>query len=110
MLADFSTAMRSISSDVTEIDVMVTPNAKVNSVGSVDPWRHRLIIKVQGLPLEGKANMAVIALLEGFFKAPVEIIRGHTDRHKTIVVHLGLDKILGLLMENERLNGCAGKG
>lgn len=109
MPSDFSAALRSAGSDATEIDIMVTPNAKTASVGAVDPWRKRLIVKVQDLPLEGRANNAVKSLLENFFGAPVEIVRGHTDRHKTVLVHQGIEGVAALLVENERLNGCSGK-
>ena len=109
MPENFSAALRSIGSDATEIDIMVTPNAKSASVGSVDPWRKRLIVKVQDMPLEGKANNAVEALLKNFFGVPVEILKGHTDRHKTVLVHQGIEGVTALLVENERLNRCSGK-
>ena len=88
---------------------MVTPNAKTASVGTVDQWRKRLIIKVQDLPLEGRANNAVESLLKDFFGVPVEIIRGHADRHKTVLVHQDIESVAALLVENERLNRCSGK-
>lgn len=110
MTADFFAAMRSVSDNATEIDIMVTPNAKTASVGSVDPWRKRLIVKVQDLPLEGKANNAVEVLLKNFFGVPVEILKGHTDRHKTVLVHQGIEGVAALLVENERLNRRSGKG
>lgn len=109
MPEDFSAALRSVSCDATEIDIMVTPNAKSASVGSVDPWRRRLIVKVTDMPLEGKANSAVEALLKNFFGVSVEILKGHTDRHKTVLVHQGIEGVTALLVENERLNRCSGK-
>ena len=109
MPENFSAALRSKGSDATEIDIMVTPNAKFASVGSVDPWRKRLIVKVQDMPLEGKANNAVEALLKNFFGVPVEILKGHTDRHKTVLVHQDIEGVTALLVENERFNRCSGK-
>ncbi|MBI0582661.1 MAG: YggU family protein [Methanomassiliicoccus sp.] len=77
----------------TELDIMVTPNAKKAQVGEVDRWRKRLVIKVQPLPSEGRANRAVVDLLSEVFGAKVEIVRGHTDRHKTVVVPLPLEEV-----------------
>ena len=109
MPADFFAALRSAGGSATEIDIMVTPNAKTASVGTVDQWRKRLIIKVQDLPLEGRANNAAESLLKDFFGVPVEIIRGHADRHKTVLVHQDIESVAALLVENERLNRCSGK-
>jgi uncharacterized protein (TIGR00251 family) len=76
----------------TELDIMVTPNAKKAQVGEVDVWRKRLVIKVTALPTEGRANEAVVELLSARFGARVEILRGHTDRHKTVLVPLPIEE------------------
>lgn len=67
---------------------MVTPNAKKAQVGGVDAWRKRLIVKVTAVPTEGRANEAVVDLLSELFGTRVEIVRGHTDRHKTVLIPL----------------------
>ena len=46
----------------TEIDIMVTPNAKVPLIGDVDEWRRRLVVKVRAVPSEGRATQAVCEL------------------------------------------------
>jgi uncharacterized protein len=74
-----------------EVDIMVTPNAKKDQVGEVDEWRKRLVIKVQAVPSEGRANRAVVDLLSELFGAKAEIRRGHADRHKTVLVPIDLE-------------------
>jgi uncharacterized protein (TIGR00251 family) len=76
----------------TELDIMVTPNAKKAQVGEIDAWRRRLIVKVRALPTEGRANQAVENLLSDIFGTRVEIVRGHTDRHKTVMVPLPIEE------------------
>lgn len=102
MALAISDALRSVGNNATEIDIMVTPNAKINSIGSVDPWRKRIVVRVQSLPLEGKANSTVTAIFEKLFGTKVEIIRGHTDRHKTLFVNLNIEDVLKALMKNEK--------
>jgi uncharacterized protein (TIGR00251 family) len=87
---DATDALRTVKGGV-ELDIMVTPNAKVSAIGGMDEWRRRLIIKVQAVPADGRANRAVVDLLSEWFGVKVEIVRGHTDRHKTILVPLSLE-------------------
>jgi uncharacterized protein (TIGR00251 family) len=93
---DASEVLRPVKGGV-ELDIMVTPNAKKAQVGEVDAWRKRLVVKVKALPTEGRANEAVIELLSGVFDTRVEIIRGHTDRHKTVMVPIPMDEALSKL-------------
>lgn len=88
---DASQVLRPVKGGV-EVDIMVTPNAKKVQVGEVDGWRKRLVVKVKALPTEGRANEAVIELLSDLFGTRVEIVRGHTDRHKTIMVPLPMEE------------------
>ncbi len=87
---DVSEVLRAVKGGV-EVDIMVTPNAKRPQVGEVDEWRKRLVVKVQALPTEGRANRAVVELLSELFGVRVEIVRGHTDRQKTVLVPLDLE-------------------
>jgi uncharacterized protein (TIGR00251 family) len=80
-----------------EVDIMVTPNAKKDQVGEVDEWRKRLVIKVQAVPTEGRANKAVEDLLSELFGAKAEIVRGHMDRHKTVLVPIDLNTAISRL-------------
>lgn len=80
-----------------ELEIMVTPNARSAAVGEVDPWRKRLVIKVQALPTEGRANKAVVELLSDFFDTKAEIVRGHTDRQKTVFLPVSMDAAVSRL-------------
>ncbi len=68
------------------IQVKVVPRAHKNSVeknGDV------YIVRTTTVPESGKANAHVVALLAKHFrvgKSCIEIVRGHTSRHK--VVHI----------------------
>lgn len=93
---DASEVLRPVKGGV-ELDIMVTPNAKKAQVGGVDAWRKRLVVKVKALPTEGRANEAVVELLSGIFGTKVEITRGHTDRHKTVMVPLPMNEALSRL-------------
>jgi uncharacterized protein (TIGR00251 family) len=45
--------------------------------------------RIQSVPVDGKANAALIELLSKEFKIPksgVEIIKGHTGRNKTVLL------------------------
>ncbi|NLI73286.1 MAG: YggU family protein [Euryarchaeota archaeon] len=93
-----STVLRTVQGG-TEIDIMVTPNAKEPSIGEVDEWRHRLAIKVRAVPSEGRANREVCKLLQDILGQKVEILRGALDRHKTIMVPLEEDEVREKLEE-----------
>ena len=69
------------------IDIRVRPNAKQNKVGGkIDG---RLIIFVQAPAIDGKANDAAAKVLAEHFEVrsrDIKIIRGETNRDKTIEV------------------------
>ena len=75
-----------------ELLLRVTPGAAKNAIGGV--WEgpdgeRRLIVRVTAAPEKGKANKAVIALLSkelGIAKSAFSVIRGETDRNKTLAV------------------------
>lgn len=69
-----------------EIDVIVSAGAGISVVQGIDPWRNRLVVKVSSPPQGGKANKELCRILSTFFEADVEIVRGHTNRLKTISV------------------------
>jgi len=88
---DVAEVLRPVKGGV-ELDIMVTPNAKKAQVGGIDTWRKRLVVKVKALPVEGRANEAVIEVLSELFGARVEIVRGHAERQKTVMVPLPLEE------------------
>jgi len=85
---DPSEVLREVKGGV-EVDIMVTANAKTDQVGGIDQWRKRLVVKVKALPSEGRANEAVEELLSEHFGGKAIIVRGHTDRHKTVLIDIG---------------------
>jgi len=99
---DLSAALRDAAGG-TEIDIMVTPNAKAPAIGEVDQWRKRLVVKVQAVPSEGRANRAVLELFETVLGERAELVRGATDRHKTLFVPLPREDV------RRRLEAHAGR-
>ena len=66
----------------------VTPKARTEGIEGVNA-AGELVVKVRTAPEDGKANMAVLALLAAAFDLPktrLEIIRGLTSRHKTVAL------------------------
>ncbi|MFA5312176.1 MAG: DUF167 family protein, partial [Methanomassiliicoccales archaeon] len=78
----FSDAVRAVPGG-SEIDVMVSPNAKKCSIGDVDQWRKKLVIKVTAPPEGGRANKEVEELFMNIFDVKVDISVGHATRMKT---------------------------
>ena len=69
------------------IDIRVRPNAKQNKVGG--EIAGRLIVFVQAPAIDGKANAAVAKVLADHFQVrarDIKIIRGETNRDKTVEV------------------------
>lgn len=71
--------------DGVEIDLLVVPNASRDGVVGVHG--DRVKIRVTSPPEKNKANAAVIEVVRHATRARrVEIIRGRTGRHKTVLV------------------------
>ena len=73
------------------IAVKLQPRASKNEI--LGTLGEELRIKVTAPPVDAAANEALIRLLAETLDCPrgkVELIRGHTSRHKTIKLH-GLD-------------------
>ena len=70
-----------------QINVRVTPNAKVPAVIKVDELNYR--VKVNAQAIEGKANERLVEILAEHFKVKkscVRIIKGQNGRNKIIEV------------------------
>jgi hypothetical protein len=68
-----------------EVDLLVVPNARRAVV--VGMHGDRVKIRVASPPEKNKANAAVIDLLRQFTGArKVDVIRGRTGRHKTVLL------------------------
>jgi uncharacterized protein (TIGR00251 family) len=81
--------------------VKLQPRAPKNEIGG--PLGEELKIKVTAPPVDAAANQALVDLLAeklGCARGAVQIIRGHTSRHKTIWIGgLTPDEVLRKLCE-----------
>ena len=67
--------------------VSIKPNAKVKKVEKIDESHFKVWVKES--PVDGKANLALIKALAGYFDiAPsrVEIISGHSLKKKVVEI------------------------
>jgi hypothetical protein len=68
--------------------VKLQPRASANEIGA--PLGGELKIKVTAPPVDAGANEALVKFLAEKLDCPrgkVELIRGHTSRHKTVMLH-----------------------
>ena len=68
--------------------VKLQPRASKNEIG--EPLGDELKIKVTAPPVDAAANQALVEFLADKLdcsRGKVELIRGHTSRHKTIMLH-----------------------
>ncbi len=73
--------------DGVQLAVRLQPRARTNEIG--DPIGHELKIKVTAPPVDAAANDALRRLLAEKLDCPrgaVQLVRGHTSRHKTILL------------------------
>lgn len=72
----------------TLLSVKLQPRASANEIGA--PLGNELKIKVTASPVDAAANQALVEFLAeklGCSRGKVELLRGHTSRHKTIMLH-----------------------
>ena len=72
----------------TLLSVKLQPRASKNEIG--EPLGDELKIKVTAPPVDAAANQALVELLADALdcsRGKVELIRGQTSRHKTILLH-----------------------
>jgi uncharacterized protein len=88
-----------IQPDGVLLAVKLQPRASANEIG--EPLGDELRIKVTAPPVDAAANEALIRLLADTLDCPrsrVELVRGHTSRHKQIKLHgLKAGDVLGKL-------------
>ena len=78
----------SVQADGVTLAVKVRPRAPKNEIG--ETLGAELHLKVTAPPVDAAANEAVVRLLAEMFDCPrgaVQILRGHTSRHKVIKLH-----------------------
>ena len=77
-----------IQADGVLLSVKLQPRASANEIG--EALGSELRIKVTAPPVEAAANEALVKLLAQELDCPrnrVELVRGHTSRHKTIKLY-----------------------
>ena len=77
-----------VQSDGVLLSVKLQPRASINQIG--EPLGNELRIKVTAPPVDAAANEALVRLLAKQFDIPrnrVELIRGHTSRHKVLKLY-----------------------
>ena len=77
-----------IQSDGVLLSVKLQPRASSNEIG--EPLGNELRIKVTAPPVDAAANEALVRLLAETLDCPrnrVELVRGHTSRHKTVKLY-----------------------
>jgi hypothetical protein len=83
-----------VQPDGVLLSVKLQPRASVNEIG--EALGNELRIKVTAPPVEAAANEALLKLLAQQLHCPrnrVDIVRGHTSRHKVL-------KLYGLAVED----------
>jgi uncharacterized protein (TIGR00251 family) len=68
--------------------IKLQPRASVNEIG--EPLGNELRIKVTAPPVDSAANEALVRFLAetlGSARNRVELVRGHTSRHKVVKLH-----------------------
>ena len=72
----------------TLLSVKLQPRASKNEIGA--PLGNELKIKVTAPPVDAAANQSLVEFLADKLdcsRGRVELIRGHTSRHKTVMLH-----------------------
>jgi uncharacterized protein (TIGR00251 family) len=83
-----------VQTDGVLLSVKLQPRASANEIG--DALGSELRIKVTAPPVDAAANEALVKLLAQQLHCPrnrVDLVRGHTSRHKTV-------KLYGLTAED----------
>jgi uncharacterized protein (TIGR00251 family) len=76
-----------VQADGILLSIKLQPRAAANQVG--EPLGNELRMKVTAPPVDAAANEALVKLLAEILDCPrnrVELVRGHTSRHKVIKV------------------------
>ena len=77
-----------VQSDGVLLSVKLQPRASTNEIGDV--LGNELRIKVTAPPVDAAANEALVKLLAQQLDCPrnrVELVRGHTSRHKIVKLY-----------------------
>ena len=72
--------------DGLEVEIYVSPRSSKQGLDGIDEWRNRLIVRVRAPPLDGRANKEVEKLMSDLTGMKSSVIRGMTDRRKTVSI------------------------
>ena len=90
-----------VQSGGVSLAVKLQPRASTNEIVAQREFGAELRIKVTAPPVDAAANEALIRLLAERFDCPrsaVQLVRGHTSRHKIIKLHgFSADDVLAKL-------------
>lgn len=95
---------RRSTSVVARLNIRVIPKAGADQVAGLRA--DELVVRVKAAPEAGKANTAACRTVAAFLDvAPstVEVVRGHTSRHKVLEVPLPQDELAVRLASAELL-------
>ncbi len=88
-----------VQSDGVLLSLKVQPRASKNEIG--EPLGNELRVKVTAPPVDAAANDALVRLLADVLDCPrnrVELVRGHTSRHKIVKLYgLSAEDVLAKL-------------
>ena len=77
-----------VQADGVQLSIKLQPRASSNEIG--EALGNELRVKVTAPPVDAAANEALVRLLAETLDCPrnrVALVRGHTSRHKTILIH-----------------------
>jgi uncharacterized protein len=77
-----------VQTDGILLSIKLQPRASANEIGK--PLGAELRVKVTAPPVDAAANEALLKLLAKRLECPrnhVELVRGHTSRHKTVKLY-----------------------
>ena len=86
----------------TRLDIVVVPGARKTQI--VGLHNQKLKLKVHAPPVDGKANIEIIAFFAGLLnckKNQIEIIRGEKSRQKTLLIGGLSQKEVNVILDQE---------
>ena len=96
---DLSDVIRK-NDDGIEVEIYVSPRSSKQGLDGFDEWRNRLIVRVRAPPLDGRANKEVEQLMKEITGMKSAVVKGMTDRRKTVFIEGNPDIIIKKLEES----------
>ena len=85
------------------VSIKLQPRSSINQVG--EPLGNELRIKVTAPPVDSAANEALVKFIAqalGCSRSQIELLRGHTSRHKVVKVHGLSEQLVARKLEQAR--------